>query len=102
VLKRARERGPGLCSELTTATARWRPQAVFWARGESVEAPARRPRAVEEVERDAWEASVSRRWPLAGPVRRSALHSGGERSSREVGRRWKNLDWFAISEISGT
>ena len=99
---RAREKSSGLCPKLSTAASRWPPWAVFWARGESGEAPARRPRAVEEVGRDAWEASASRRWPLAGPVRRAALHSGGERRSREAARRWKNLDWFAISEISGT
>ena len=61
-------------------------------RGESGKAPARRPRAVEEVGHDAWEASASRRWPLAGPVRRAVLHSGGERRSREAGRMKEKLD----------
>ena len=30
---RARERALGLCPELSTATARWRPAVVFWERG---------------------------------------------------------------------
>ena len=30
VLMHARERGPGLCSELATATARWRPRSSAW------------------------------------------------------------------------
>jgi len=88
---RAREKSGGLCPGLSTAASRWRPRAVFWARGESGEAPARRPRAVEEVGRDAWEASASRRWPLAGPVRQVALHSGGgerkQRSRQEEGEK---------------
>ena len=33
VLKRARDRGPGLCSELATASARWRPLGSAGARG---------------------------------------------------------------------
>ena len=74
---------------------------VFWARGESGEAPARRPRAVEEVGRDVWEASASRRWPLAGPVQRAALHSGGGQRSRPGkqaggGRIWTDLQFLKI------
>jgi hypothetical protein len=36
--------------------------------------------------RDAWEGHVA----------------GGQRGSRKAGWRWKEVDWFAISEISGT
>ena len=91
VLVHARVGVLGCYSEPAMTAARWRPRAVFWARGESGEAPARRPRAVEEVGRDAWEASASRRWPLAGPVRQVALHSGGgerkQRSRQEEGEK---------------
>ena len=57
---------------------------------------------MEEVGRDAWEASASRRWPLAGPRQWAALNSGGgeRKQSRQAGRRWKKVDLFAISKNS--
>ena len=73
---------------------------VFWARGGARRLQRKGYRAVEEVGRDAWAASASRRWPLGQPRVAAALNSGGDRRSREAGWRWKKMDCFAISEIS--
>ena len=86
---RARDRALGLCPELSMATARWRPAVVFWARGGARRLQRKGYRAVEEVGRDAWAASASRRWPPGWPRAAAALNSGGDRESREAGRRWK-------------
>ena len=76
VLMRARERGPGLCSELATATARWRPRSsarMVW-RGEG--APSRGVEERRKLWRDAWEGHVKLEvagWPRAAvavPLRR--------------------------------
>jgi len=63
---------------------------------------ARRQKAVEEVGRDAWGGSASRRWPGWPSMAASALNLGGDRRSREAGWRWKKKDELAISEILGT
>ena len=61
-----------------------------------------RQKAVEEVGREAWGGSASRRWPGWPSMAASALHSGGDRRSREAGWRWKKKKQVVISEISGT
>ena len=63
---RARDRALGLCPELSTATARWRPAVVFWARGGARRAPALRGRGRWKLGRDAWASKARRRW-LGGP-----------------------------------
>jgi len=63
---------------------------------------------VEEVGRDAWAASASRRWPGWPSTAATALNSGGDgaeqrrRGAEQAGRRKGKRDQFAISEISGT
>jgi len=64
----------------------------FWARGTERRAPARSKRVVEEAGRDAWVPVQAGGGLDGGPVRRAALHSGGEEQSRQAGRRWKNLN----------
>ena len=61
-----------------------------------------RQKAVEEVGRDVWGGSASRRWPGWPSTAASALHSGGDRRSREAGWRWKKKDQFVISKILET
>ena len=75
---------------------------VFWARGGARRLQRKGYRAVEEVGRDAWAASASRRWPPGRPRAAVVLNSGGEKESREAGRRKEKLDLTTISKSSGT
>ena len=75
---------------------------VFWARGGARRLQRKGYRAVEEVGRDAWAASASRRWPPGWPRAAAALNSGGDKESREAGRRKEKLVLTAISKSSGT
>ena len=61
----------------------------LWGAWQGEESSNAKARAVEKVGRDAWAASASRRWPPGRPRAAAALNSGGDRESREAGRRWK-------------
>jgi len=84
---RARDRALGLCPELSTVTARWRPAVVFWARGGARILQRKGRGRWRRVGRDAWAASASRRWPPGRPRAAAALNSGGvkQRSRQEKG-----------------
>jgi hypothetical protein len=70
----------GLCPELSTATARWRPRGWPGWRGEGRGDPARGKEGGVESGRDTWETMASRRWP-------AALHGDGRRHSAPAAER---------------
>jgi len=65
VLRRARVGELRLCSELSTATARWRPRSSLGWRGEGSRAPARGGLGPEGRGGAACGGGRSRRWPAA-------------------------------------
>ena len=99
MLRRVRDGGLEHCSELATATARWRPRSsvgMAWQGEEGSSARGSGSRRSLGVPRGA--VGRSRRWPVAllgGGQRCSAL--ARREAERERGGR-RRLDWFANSE----
>jgi len=98
VLRHARVGELRLCSELSTATARWRPRSSSGWRGEGRRGPAR-----EEVGPEGCRSAAGGRWAkqeVAGgvPWRRAVpLSAGGGEAERERGGR-RLLGLFANSK----
>ena len=95
VLRRVQDGSPRHCREPSTAALRWQPVELTGARGTGLRGTARGNGRWEEVQCDAWmprEAAAKLEVAWASPVRRAALHSGGERKSREAGRMKEKLD----------
>ena len=91
VLRRARVGELRLCSELSTATARWRPRSSSGWRGEGSRAPARGEVGLGGRGGTAWGGGRSRRWPAAS-------HGGGQRRSapaavKQRGREVEEEGW---------
>ena len=61
----------------------------LWGAWQGEESSSANARVMEKVGRDTWAASASRNWPPGRPRAAAALNSGGDRESREAGRRWK-------------
>ena len=98
VLRRARVGKLRLCSELSTATVRWRRRSSSGWRGEGSRAPARGEVGLGGRGGTAWGGERSRRWPAAS-------HGGGQRRTAPRGeaereRGGRRVDCFTISKNS--
>ena len=86
VLRHVRVGELRLCSELSTATARWRPRSSSGWRGEGSKAPARGEVGPGGRWGTAWGGGRSRRWPAASSAAGGAELCRWQRS-RKGGRR---------------
>ena len=82
MLRRMREGGPGDCSELATATARWRPRSSIQREGEWVQEVAGVPRGAVGEAGGGLRALLGGRQRRLAPARREAE---GERRKKEAG-----------------
>ena len=93
MLVRVLETRRELSTELATAAASWRPIEASGLRGKGGRSPTRGGVGGEELGRDAWKATASRRWP-------AALLSGGGaalcRRQRKVEREEEDDSWTCL------
>jgi len=105
VLGRSLEEGGGLCSELSTATARWRRRGWFWARRgawHGREDSSARQQEGEELRSDAWAPARRKRWPgrLSTATAGGAV-GGGEKTEQGAGEGEKRIN-LQFLKIPGT